>query len=148
MRKIFDAKRLLLGSLALFLSYSAIYANQVWYESTTPDVVDENLTISGNCQLYSENGTYDYVRITATSQSIDVYLSPTASGPIIVEGTGNVRTLFLEPIGGDITFHVDHNLKFTGADPLHGGQPLLIAVRGGKKVIFVLSGKNIAFVPV
>ena len=147
MRKNIGTIKWLLGSLALFLCYSAIQANIFWEGQDTPDVVNENLYILGDCQLNSDH-EYDYVRITATSQSIDVYL--TTSEPTIVAGTDGVPTLFLEPIGGDITFHVTHDLKFLGAeyyDSEAAKQPLLIAVRGGRKVIFELNGKSVSFEP-
>lgn len=147
MRKNGSIKKLFLGSLALICICCAVHADQVWYGDNTPDVVDENLTISGNCRLFSTD--YDYVRITASSSAVDVYLTQT-SEPTVIEGTYAVPTLFLEPINHDITFHIDHNLKFLGAyydsaEEYGYRQPLLIVVRGGHNVIFEIDGKNITF---
>jgi hypothetical protein len=145
MQKNDSVKKLFLGSLVLIVICNAIHADQVWFGNNTPDVVDENLSISGNCKLSSNN---NYVRITAAGSPVEVFLTQ-ASEPTVVEGTYQVPTLFLEPIGFDIIFHIDRDLNFLGAaydsSTQNYRQPLLIVVRGGHNVIFEIDGKNITF---
>jgi hypothetical protein len=141
-----NVKKLFLGSLAfIVICSSAIRADQVWYGDNTPDVLDENLTISSNCRLVSENG-HDFVHITAIDRQVNVFLTQSLE-PTVVEGTYQVPTLFLEPKGFDIIFHIDRDLKFLGAAYTSENyrQPLLIVVRGGHKVVFEIDGKNITF---
>lgn len=142
MRNIIGTKNLILGSLALLLSYGPMRADVTWNGSAT-DVINQDLTILGNSTLSPAVG-HDYVQITATSQAILV----TVDADAIISGATSAPTLFVEPIDYDITFSVQHNLTFAGTSSVDGSVPLFIAVRGGHNVIFdVDGGESITLAP-
>ena len=148
MRKNIGTRNLILGSLALLLSYGAMQAKVVWHDTHTPNVdgTDPVLEIQSDSILTSQHD-HHYVRITASHGPINVFLNQ-QTDPLQISRSEKVDTLFLEPTQGDIIFHVHHDMRFVGAAPEEGGKPLLIAVRGGKNVIFNIDGKKtIAFDP-
>jgi len=134
MRKNLSTQSMILGAFALLCSFGiSVRADQFWSNDWTPNVVDENLTITADSTLTS--ASYDYVRITASTRDVTVTLTQ----DVIITATDSVPTLFLEALGYDIIFNVTYNLTFQGA-AAPSTTPMFIAVRGGGNVIFNIDG--------
>lgn len=67
----------------------------------------------------------------------------TVTGDAVVKGTGTNDRLFLMPGGNTITYDVNNNLTFQGAD---SGEPLMIVVIGSGSVVFnIADSKTVCF---
>lgn len=135
MRKNLSTQSMILGAFALFCGCGiSVRAVQFWSNDWTPNVVDENLTITADCTLTSTSG-YDYVRITASTTDVTVTLSQ----DVIISAQDSVPTLFLEALEHNIIFNLTYNLTFQGA-AAPSTTPMFVAVRGGGNVIFNIDG--------
>jgi len=142
MKEKFLRNRFVFLVVSLTLFSASLKATVNWHDSwVTTDVTDENIDIIGTNTLQGD------IIITATSTDVEVTVT---NGDAIVTGTISgsqpSRLCLVVDDGYKITFNLDDNLFFKGADNSDEEGTLLISVAGDGQVVFNIGdGKKVSF---